>query len=62
MVVLQDSDLNLGRGQGEVGLTTLDAGYDFGHVPDWLVNQRLTNLVYLWPINSFFASRYHAGH
>ena len=62
MVVLQDSDLDLGRRQGKVGLTTLDAGYDFGYIPDWLVNQRLANSVYYWPINSFFASRYHAGH
>ena len=51
IVVLKDSDLNLGRKQGEVGLTTLDAGYDFGYVPNWLVNQRLTNLVYQWPVN-----------
>ena len=62
MVVLRDSDLDLGRRQGKVGLTTLDAGYDFGYIPDWLVNQRLANSVYYWPINSFFASRYHAGH
>ena len=61
IVVLKDSDLNLGRKQGEVGLTTLDAGYDFGYVPNWLVNQRLTNFVYQWPVNSFFTSRYHAG-
>ena len=36
-----------------VGLTTLDAGYDFGIVPDWLVHQRIQNPVYDWPLNPF---------
>lgn len=49
-VVLRDSDIDMARSQGEVGLTTLDAGYDFGVVPDWLVAQRLHNEVYDWPI------------
>lgn len=53
--VLMDSDLGWSRSQGEVGLTTMDAGYDFGMVPDWLVSQRLKNLVYPWPIDTFFS-------
>ena len=53
MSVLRREDLNLSTFQGEVGLTTLDAGYDFGVVPDWLVAQRSKNLVYNWPLNPF---------
>ena len=56
--VLDDNDLNWNRSQGQIGLTTLDAGYDFGPVPDWLIRQRLQNLVYSWPINSEFPSQY----
>jgi len=56
--VLAVGDVNMDRDQGKVGLTTLDAGYDFGPVPDWLVTQRLQNVVYTWPINTFFDSQY----
>ena len=53
--ILKESDLNMSAFQGEVGLTTLDAGYDFGMVPDWLVAQRSENRVYDWPLNPFGA-------
>jgi hypothetical protein len=53
-VVLVESDLDPDRSQGEVGLTTMDAGYDFGRIPDWLVAQRLDNPVYPWPVDTFF--------
>ena len=51
--MLAESDVDFDRNQGNVGLTTLDAGYDFGRVPDWLVAQRLSDQTYDWPPNSF---------
>lgn len=54
--ILKPTDLDLTKSQGEVGLTTLDAGYDFGVVPDWLVEQRTRNLVYNWPLNPAFSA------
>ena len=45
-VVLAESDVDFDRNQGNVGLTTLDAGHDFGRLPDWLVAQRLSDQTY----------------
>jgi hypothetical protein len=41
-VILQVTgrDIDMDRSQGEVGLFVPDAGYPFGEIPDWLIEQR----------------------
>jgi hypothetical protein len=40
IIVLTPSDIDLNRSQGEVGLFIPECGYDFGPIPDWLIQQR----------------------
>jgi hypothetical protein len=35
-----DTDVDLNRSQGDIGIFIPDAGYPFGVVPDWLLRQR----------------------
>jgi len=37
---LEGTDIDLNRSQGEIGLFVPDAGYPFGPIPDWLIEQR----------------------
>ena len=53
--LLQPSDLDFGRSQGDIGLTVTDTGYDFGPAPDWVLQQRTASQSYLWPLNPRFA-------
>lgn len=38
--VLNGTEINPERSQGEIGLFVPDAGYPFGEIPDWLIRQR----------------------
>ncbi len=40
LLVLEQTALDLARSQGEIGLFVPDAGYPFGPIPDWLIEQR----------------------
>ena len=49
-VALIDRDVDLNRFQGEVGLFVPECGYDFGPIPQWLIQQRSTiNARANWP-------------
>lgn len=52
--LLHDADVDTNRRQGDVGLALMDAGYDFGPVPEWLLQQRKTEKSYVWPLNAAF--------
>jgi hypothetical protein len=39
-LTLLGKDINLDRSQGDIGLFVPDAGYPFGEIPDWLIQQR----------------------
>jgi hypothetical protein len=40
---LTGTDINLDRPQGQIGLFVPDAGYPFGPIPDWLIQQRASD-------------------
>jgi len=42
LMTLTGKDIDRNRFQGEVGLFVPDAGYPFGEIPDWLIQQRAT--------------------
>jgi hypothetical protein len=39
-LALTGEDVDMNRSQGEIGLFVPDAGYPFGEIPDWLIEQR----------------------
>jgi len=41
--LLTGNDIKLDRPQGDIGLFVPDAGYPFGKIPDWLIQQRATD-------------------
>jgi len=40
VATLLQSDIDLDRSQGDIGLFVPDVGYPFGPIPDWLIEQR----------------------
>ncbi len=40
IATVQPSDVDFDRNQGHIGLFVPDAGYAFGDIPDWLIQQR----------------------
>jgi hypothetical protein len=41
VLTLNAKEIDLNRSQGDIGLFVPDAGYFFGDIPDWLINQRV---------------------
>jgi hypothetical protein len=53
--LLTGNDIKLDRPQGDIGLFVPDAGYPFGKIPDWLIEQRAKDTVEAarqkaWPV------------
>jgi hypothetical protein len=55
--VLSTSDVSYTKPQGDISMTVLGAGYDFGQIPeDVALSRASSDATYPWPPNSYFGN------